>query len=119
MPKLMPAAIRTLYPGLTDVKPAYGVEDSLTEYCWSAKNRHGKTYLLTFGSVCCYSSGLPIYDFSVQHLDIGEIPFELIREKVDAKSVKHPETFAVKIRDRAVSEILRRRKAARNAALNP
>jgi hypothetical protein len=115
MPKLMPAVIRTLYPGLTDVKPAYGVEDSLTQYCWSAKNRHGKTYLLTFGSICCYSTGLPVYDFLVRHLDIGDIPFKLIREKVDTKSVSHPETFADKIRDEAVFEILRRRKAARTS----
>jgi hypothetical protein len=57
----------------------------------------------------------------VRNFDMRGIPFELVREKVDPKYYKTntPETFADKIRDEVVDEVLRRRKASRLAALNP
>jgi hypothetical protein len=120
MPKLIPAAIRAIYPSLTDVKPAFGVEDPLTQYCWSAKNRHGKTFLLSFGEMCSYKTGYPVFDFFVRHFDMNGIPFELVRERVDPKSHKSnsPEKFADELRYQAIKEFLSRRKASRSAG-NP
>ena len=118
MPKLIPAVIRTIYPSLTDVKPAYGVEDPVTQYCWSAKKSNGRTFLLSFGSMCSYDTGLPVYDFFVRNFDMGGIKFELVREKVDTKShdANDPEKFADKLWNEVVKECLSRRRASRLAA---
>jgi hypothetical protein len=114
MPKLMPAAIRTLFPNWTDVRPACGVEDSMAQYCWSAKSRDGRNLLIVFGSTACHSSRFPVYDFWMTHLDIGDMPLELVRKRVDPMSWKsnHPESFASTLYNEAVKEISSRRRAA-------